>query len=318
MKLTFLGTGAAIPTKNRAHSSMGLKYNGEVFLFDCGENTQRQIIFTDISPMKIDNIFISHLHGDHILGLPGLLQSIAFQGRKEPINIYGPVETKDTVENILKIGYHSVDYEINVHELSSKNPEKIIDNENYGVYSYPVSHSVPSLGYVFREKKKPRLDMKKAIELGVNIGPDLKKLKSGIPVKSKDGNLIHPEDVLLPPKEGICVGYSGDTLPLEDFGEFLKELGCSILVHEATFDSTKKNNAIETMHSTVEDAFNVAQIANVKTLILTHISARYDDDISPYLNEINDITKRNNNLDIEILVAEDLMEYPLKQGRSKN
>ncbi|AEH06412.1 ribonuclease Z [Methanothermococcus okinawensis] len=313
MKIVFLGTGAAVPTKNRNHSSIGLKFDGEILLFDCGEGAQRQMIYTDISPMKINNIFITHLHGDHILGLPGLLQSIGFNGRTEPINIYGPPETKETIENILKIGYHSINFNIKVYELSTKNPMKIKDTEKYEIYSYPMNHSVPTVGYIFREKKKPQLNLKKAIELGVEVGPNLKRLKDGYPIKIKNGKIIYPEDVLLPPKKGICIGYSGDTTPLEDFGEFLKSLGCNILIHEATFDSSKKDNALETMHSTIGDAVNIAKIAGVTELILTHISARYDDKMDDYINEVNSLNAENNNLNITI--AEDFMKYPLK---SKN
>ena len=311
MKIVFLGTGAAIPTKNRGHSAIGLKFDGEVFLFDCGEGTQRQIVYTDISPMKINNIFITHLHGDHILGIPGLLQSIGFSGRTEIINIYGPPETKETIENILKIGYHSINFNIRVHEIYPEKPEKIVDKEKYEIYCYPMNHSVPTIGYVFREKKKPQLNLKKAVDLGVKVGPDLKRLKDGNPVKSKDGKTIYPEDVLLPPKKGICIGYSGDTTPLKDFGKFLKSLGCSILIHEATFDSSKKDNAVETLHSTISDAVNIAKIAGVEDLILTHISARYDDNMDDYINEVNDFNEKDDTLNV--IIAEDFMEYPLKK-----
>jgi len=310
MKIVFLGTGAAVPTKNRNHSSIGLKFDGEIFLFDCGEGAQRQIVYTDISPMKINNIFITHLHGDHILGLPGLLQSIGFNGRTEKVIKEDIPETKETIENILKIGYHSINFNIRVCELPTEKPAKIVDTEKYEIYCYPMNHSVPTVGYVFKEKKKPQLNLKKAIELGVEVGPNLKRLKDGNPVKTKDGKIVYPEDVLLPPKKGICIGYSGDSTPLEDFGEFLKSLGCKILIHEATFDSSRKNNAVETMHSTIEDAVNIAKIAEVEDLILTHISARYDDNLNDYINEVNELRAKNDNLNI--IIAEDFMEYPLK------
>ncbi|EHP84640.1 ribonuclease Z [Methanotorris formicicus] len=307
MRLVFLGTGAAVPTKKRAHVSIALKIDGEVLLFDCGENAQRQMMFTEVSPMKINNIFISHLHGDHILGIPGLLQSMAFSGRKEGINIYGPVGTKDMIIHALSIGYHGINFKINVYEISSKDPIKIIDSEKFEIYAFPVKHSVPSYAYIFKEKKKPRLDMNKAKALGVKVGPDLKRLKEGIPVKLENGRVINPEDVLLPPKKGICIAYSGDTIPIEEFGKFLRELGCRVLIHEATYDSTLKENAIETLHSTIEDAIKIAEIAGVETLILTHISARYDD-ISIYEKEVKEY-KGN----INIVVAEDFMVYDLKK-----
>ncbi|WP_459202527.1 ribonuclease Z [Methanococcus sp. CF] len=308
MKITFFGTGAAIPTKYRAHPSIALKFDGEIFLFDCGENTQRQIIFTDVSPMKINNIFISHLHGDHILGIPGLLQSIAFQGRKKPLNIFGPAETAKMVENILNVGYHSIDYPINIYEISSKTPEKIVSTDNYEVFSYPVVHSVPTLAYVFKQVKKPRLDLEKVNNLGLEIGPDLKRLKDGFNVEM-NGKIITLEDVTLPPKKGICVGYSGDTVPLPEFAQFLKELKCDTLIHEATFDKTMEKNARETLHSTATDALTIAKLSGVNTVILTHISARYDD-LTAFENEIVEFKAENPGL--HVLIAEDLMEYSLK------
>jgi ribonuclease Z len=305
MKIVFLGTGAAVPTKNRNHSSIGIKYEGEIFLFDCGEGTQRQILYTDISPMKINKIFITHLHGDHILGLPGLFQSIGFSGRTEPIDIYGPPEIFETIEHILKIGYHSVNFNINVHEVPIDCSKKIVDSEKYEVYCYPMNHSISSVGYIFREKKKPQLDLQKAIELGVKVGPDLRRLKEGQSVKAKDGSIVYPKDVLLPPKKALCVAYSGDTTPLKDFGIFLKSLDCNVLIHEATFDSSRKNNAIETMHTTIKEAINIAKIAGVSRLILTHISARYDDNMDEYINEVNSFKLDAN---MEIIIAEDFME----------
>ncbi|ABO35023.1 RNAse Z [Methanococcus maripaludis C5] len=308
MKLTFLGTGAAIPTKYRAHPSISLKFDGEIFLFDCGENTQRQIIFTDVSPMKINNIFISHLHGDHVLGIPGLLQSIAFQGRTKPLNIYGPEETAKMIKNILNVGYHSIDYPINVYEISSKTSEKIISTDNYDVFSFPVVHSVPAVAYVFRQVKKPRMDLEKVNKLGIEIGPDLKRLKDGYNVEL-NGKIITPEDVTLPPKKGICVGYSGDTIPLNEFADFLKELKCTILIHEATFDKTMDKNAKETLHSTVHDALNIAKRSGANTVILTHISARYDE-LSAFEKDV--VEFKVEHPDLHVLIAEDLMEYSLK------
>ena len=312
MKIVFLGTGAAVPTKYRNHSSLCMTYESEVFLFDCGEGTQRQLIYTNISPMKINNIFISHLHGDHILGLAGLLQTIGFHGRIEPINIYGPIDTKKTVKNILKIGNHSINFKLNIFELDNKEPLKIINTEKYEIYAYEVNHSISCYSYIFKEKKKPKLNIKKALQLGVKEGPDLKKLKEGSNILLDNGKIIYSKDVLLPPKKGICVAYSGDTTPLEEYGKFLKSINCKILIHEATFDSSKKDNALETMHTTISEAVKIAKIANVETLILTHISARYnnDDFINIYNKELENIKNKEQNM--EIILSYDLMEYIIR------
>ena len=241
MKLIFLGTGAAVPSKNRNHIGIAFKFGGEVFLFDCGENIQRQMLFTEVSPMKINHIFITHLHGDHILGIPGLLQSMGFFGREKELKIFGPEGTKEVIENSLKLGAHYIEFPIKVYEIYAKEPITVYKEENYEIIAYPTEHGIPSYAYIFKEIKKPRLDIEKAKKLGVKIGPDLKKLKNGEAVKNIYGEIVKPEDVLLPPKKGFCLAYSGDTLPLEDFGKYLKELECDVLIHEATFDDFSKD-----------------------------------------------------------------------------
>ncbi|XRO75882.1 ribonuclease Z [Methanocaldococcus sp. 28A] len=309
MKLVFLGTGAAVPSKNRNHIGIAFKFGGEVFLFDCGENIQRQMLFTEISPMKINHIFITHLHGDHILGIPGLLQSMGFFGRNKEINIFGPEGTKDIIKSSLKLGTHYIEFPIKVYEISTKKPINIYQQENYEIIAYPTEHGIPSYAYIFKEIKKPRLDIEKAKKLGVKIGPDLKKLKNGETVKNIHGEIIKPEDVLLPPKKGFCLAYSGDTLPLEDFGEYLNELRCDVLIHEATFDDSAKDIAKENMHSTIGDAVNIAKLANVKALILTHISARYDKE--EYFN-IYKMNVKQYNESFKIIISEDLKSYDIK------
>ncbi|AIJ05205.1 ribonuclease Z [Methanocaldococcus bathoardescens] len=310
MKLIFLGTGAAVPSKNRNHIGIAFKFGGEVFLFDCGENIQRQMLFTEVSPMKINHIFITHLHGDHILGIPGLLQSMGFFGRDKEINIFGPEGTKEVVENSLKLGAHYIEFPIKVYEIYEKKPITIYKEENYEIIAYPTEHGIPSYAYIFKERKKPRLDIEKAKKLGVKIGPDLKKLKNGEAVKNIYGEIVNPEDVLLPPKKGFCLAYSGDTVPLEDFGKYLNELGCDILIHEATFDDSSKDIAKDNMHSTIGDAVNIAKLANVKALILTHISARYDKE--EYFN-LYKMNVKQYNESFKIIISEDLMTYDIKR-----
>ena len=310
MKLIFLGTGAAVPSKNRNHIGIAFKFGGEVFLFDCGENIQRQMLFTEVSPMKINHIFITHLHGDHILGIPGLLQSMGFFGREKELKIFGPEGTKEVIENSLKLGAHYIEFPIKVYEIYAKEPITVYKEENYEIIAYPTEHGIPSYAYIFKEIKKPRLDIEKAKKLGVKIGPDLKKLKNGEPVKNIHGEIVKPEDVLLPPKKGFCLAYSGDTIPLEDFGNYLKTLGCDILIHEATFDDSCKDIAVENMHSTIGDAVNIAKLADVKVLILTHISARYDKD--EYFNIYKENVKQYSNEGFNIIISEDLKTYDIK------
>jgi len=165
MELTFLGTSSAVPSKHRNHPSIGLKAFGEVMLFDCGENTQRQLIFAKISPMKITKIFISHLHGDHILGLPGLIESMGFRGRKEPLNIYGPPGIFNVEIAIRNLGCNNKTFTTTFHEIKGGT---VIDNDEYMIKAIKTKHNIYNLSYSIIEKKKPRFLKEKAIELGVN------------------------------------------------------------------------------------------------------------------------------------------------------
>lgn len=274
MELTFLGTTSAIPSNKRNHASIVLKAFGEVFLFDCGEGTQRQMSKVKISPMKIDKIFISHLHGDHILGIPGLIQSMGFRGRDSPLTIYGPIGTKDMVNNITKIGYFVINFDINVFEHAGNDIETVIDNEEYEIKCIKTKHNITNLAYSIVEKKRPRFLRDKAIELGVKPGPDFKKLHNGIEIEV-DNKIIKPSQVLGPERSGIKVAYSGDSRPCEEIVKLSEN--ADLLIHESTFEDSEHEKAIETSHSTSTEAAKVAKYANVKKLILTHISPRYSE-----------------------------------------
>ena len=271
MELTFLGTSSALPTENRSHPAIALKSFGEIILLDCGEGTQRQMSIARLSPMKVNHIFISHLHGDHFLGLPGLVQSMAFRGRTEPLHIFGPRLTAQLVENIKKLGYYSMNFPIYTHEVSSG---LIFDKEEYRVYCSLAEHSIPNLAYKIEEKRSPKFLKDKAQELGLNPGPDYGKLQNGISVEL-NGEIIRPEQVLGKERKGRQIVYSGDTLPSESMVSFSKDV--DVLIHESTFDETLKNRAVETGHSTAAEAARIAENARVKNLILTHISTRYLD-----------------------------------------
>ncbi|MCK9151222.1 ribonuclease Z [Methanobacterium alcaliphilum] len=269
MELIFLGTSSAVPSKYRNHTAIALKAFGEVFLFDCGEGTQRQMSQIKLSPMKINKIFISHLHGDHILGIPGIIQSMGFRGRKEPLHIYGPPGLNDVLKSALNLGYFSMDFEIHSHELDEG---LIIEKEDYKIECVKTQHNVPNLSYSIQEIKKPRFIKEKAIALGLKPGPDFGKLHRGISVHFKD-RMIKPEEVLGDERKGIKITYSGDTRPCETMIKLAKD--SDILIHESTFEAGQESKASETGHSTAHDAANIAKKAGVKSLILTHISTRY-------------------------------------------
>ncbi|MDL2246410.1 ribonuclease Z [Methanobrevibacter sp. OttesenSCG-928-K11] len=272
MELTFLGTSSAVPSTKRNHPAIALKAFGEIMLLDCGEGTQRQLAFARISPMKINKIFLSHFHGDHILGLPGLIQSMGFRGRKEPLHIYGPKGLNALKNPILNLGYCLIEFPIEFHEISDG---IVVENEEYLISCAKTKHNVTNLSYSVEEKKKPRFLREKAIELGVQVGPDFSKLHNGEEVEV-EGKIIKPSDVLGDKRKGKKITYSGDTMPSEAMIKLAEN--SNLLIHEATYIFEDSDKARENTHSTSTDAGEIAKRANVEKLIITHISTRYTDD----------------------------------------
>lgn len=271
MELIFLGTSSAIPTNFRNHSAIALKAFGEIMLFDCGEGTQRQMTRAKLSPMKISKIFISHFHGDHILGIPGMIQSMAFRGRSEPLKMYGPPGLSELIKNMLKLGYFALSFEIKVYEVSNG---IILDNEDYSVQCCKTEHSVLNLAYSVIEKRSPKFLKDKALKLGIKPGPEYGKLQKGIPVIVQE-KLINPEQVLGEERRGRKIVYSGDTRACEQMIKLSN--GADVLIHESTFNTSHYEKACETGHSTSAMAAEIAKTAGVKKLILTHLSTRYQD-----------------------------------------
>lgn len=299
MELVFLGTSSAIPTSHRNHSAVALKAFGEIMLFDCGEGTQLQMSKAKISPMKINNIFITHFHGDHILGLPGIIQSMAFRGRKNPLHIFGPKGLVEMVNIIRNFGYFSLTFEIYMHEI---NDGIILEEENYRISCSKMNHTVLNFAYSVYEKRRPKFIKEKAITLGIKPGPDFGKLQQGIAVKVGD-TVIQPEQVLGEERKGRKVVYSGDTSPSEQMIEFAKD--ADVLIHESTFEGMYGDKAHEMGHSTSTQAAEIAKKANVKKLILTHVSTRYkkSDILETEAREIFE----------DSTVAEDFMQIEIKR-----
>ena len=268
MEVVFLGTTAAIPTSQRAHSAIALRYEGEVILWDCGEGVQRQLIKSGISYMRISRVFITHLHGDHFLGLPGLIQTMSFSGREAPLEIYGPPGIKKLVQRMLKLGYFDLSFEIEVAELRAGFR---LEKEKYVISALPVEHGLPAFALVFEEKKGRRFMREKAEALGIPPGPLYKKLQRGEKVEF-GCRVISPEEVLGEQKKGFRVVYSGDTRPTQGV-----ELACrdALLIHDSTFDHELLDNAKERLHSTCVEAALLAKRGGALMLYLTHISPRY-------------------------------------------
>lgn len=287
MEIIFLGTSSAVHSYNRNHPAIILKAFGETMLFDCGEGTQRQLIFAKVSPMKISKIFLSHYHGDHILGLPGLLQSMNFRGRETKLTIYGPKGLNTLKNAIFNLGYCKIDFPIEFIEIGT---ETIESCEEYIIKSQDVNHQVPCLAYTVKELKKPRFLREKAIELGVPVGPAFGKLHNGEEVEV-NGKIIKPEQVLGPARKGNKVTYSGDTTPCEEMIEFAKD--STLLIHESTYVNEDADKAKDNFHSTSFDAARIAKKSNSKQLVLTHFSTRYTslDDLLKEAKEIFENTK---------------------------
>ena len=272
MEIIFLGTSSAVPTLERNHPSIALRAFAEVMLFDCGEGTQRQLIEAKISPMKITKIFISHFHGDHILGLGGLIQSLGFRGREKDLDIYGPKGLHKIINAISSFGYFQKNYNLNIHEIQDGT---IIETEDYVVECAKVEHNIPSYAFSIREKKKPLFLREKAEELGIPPGPLYGKLHNGEEVEF-EGRIIKPEQVLGEAKKGKKISYSGDTRPCEEMIRLARD--SDILIHESTYEAEDHQRAVDNAHSTSVEAAEIAREANVNELVLTHISTRYTSD----------------------------------------
>ena len=275
MELQFLGTGAGVPAKQRNVTSIALKLldeRNEVWLFDCGEGTQQQILNTTIRPRKIAKIFVTHLHGDHILGLPGLISSRSFQGGTDKLEIYGPKGIKDYIELSLKISDTHLKYPIKFIEIEKEG--LIFDDRTFSVYCDYLDHRIECFGYRVVEKDYPgELNVQKLRDENVMPGPIYKKIKDGEIVTLEDGRTIDGKDYLGPDIKGRVVTILGDTRTHPNCYTLAE--GADVLVHESTFSASEGKLARNYYHSTSLQAATVAKEANVKQLFLTHISARY-------------------------------------------
>ncbi|HZX19826.1 MAG TPA: ribonuclease Z [archaeon] len=299
-KIIFLGTSASTPTKNRNLSSIVIRFGGEWLLFDAPEGTQRQMMKSKVSYLKINNIFISHFHADHFLGLGGLLATMNIHGRDWPMTIYGPKGIKRKVDETLKLAMLEPLFEIKCVEVSKG---KIFENELFTIEAVPLKHEIECYGYVFKEHDKPgEFDKAKAIKLGIPIGPLFSELQKGKSVKV-NGKTIKPEEVLDKTKarKGKKISIIFDTLPSKNYYKQIEE--SDILIHEASFLEKLKERANETMHSTAGDAGRIAKETNAKQLILFHLSARHKED-ELFENEARQEFAN-------VIVANDLMELEL-------
>jgi ribonuclease Z len=276
MELTFLGTGSAMPTRQRNVSAVALRLpeRRELWLFDCGEGTQHQLLRTPLRPPQIRRVFVSHLHGDHLYGLPGLLTSLSMLGVEAGIDVYGPRGLAEVVGVTLRSAHAGCTYPLTVHELA---PGVVLDEGGregaLRVRCLPLEHGVACFGFRVEEAARPgRLDAARAAALGVAAGPDLGTLKRGGSVIA-GGHQVHGADLLAPPVPGRVLALCGDTLPCDAAVELGRD--ADLLVHEATFGEGRRLMAAQRAHSTAGQAAEIARRAGAARLVITHFSARY-------------------------------------------
>lgn len=271
MEITFLGTSGAVPTTERNVSALLLARAGDRLLFDCGEGTQRQMMRFNTG-FDVTHVFITHAHGDHVLGLPGLVETWAFNERDTPLAIHAPAGTRSKIENLLGATGHRPSFPVRVTQV--KPGDVVLNRDEYTIRAIGVDHGTTAVGYSLNEDdRKGRFDRKKAEdELGIPPGPKYSRLHRGEPV-DHEGQTIEPETVVGPPRPGRQVVYTGDTRPTETVVE--AATGADLLVHDATFADEHADRAGQTGHSTARQAARVASEADAKRLALTHLSTRY-------------------------------------------
>lgn len=279
MELQFLGTGAGQPSKSRNVSSLVLKLLdeiNEIWMFDCGEGSQRQILATTIKPRKIKRLFITHLHGDHIFGLPGFLASRSFQTNEEQtdLEVYGPVGIRSYILNSLRLSGVRLSYRIQFHEFDEHNLGKIMETDKFVVYAEKLDHTIFCLGYrVMQKDLEGTLDAEALKKAGVPFGPLFGKIKNGQDVILEDGTTIIAKHYISEPKRGKVITILGDTRKTD--ASIRLGLGADVLVHESTYGKDDAKLAYHHGHSTNIQAAQVAKAASAKLLLLNHISARF-------------------------------------------
>ena len=273
MEITFLGTSAMVPTKERNVTGIFLRYKNEGILLDCGEGTQRQMNIAEINRNSVTKILVSHWHGDHVSGIVGLLQTMANKEANPTVDIYGPKGTEEHVKHMIKMVIFDIQINLIVHELNPKKDEilSVLETEDYIIECAALEHKVPCIGYSFIEKDKLNIDPAKMKKLGIKEGPHLRKLKEGIAIKYK-GNDVTPEDVtyLVPGKK---ITYVADTGVCENCTRLAQD--ADLLISESVYATAMQDKAEEYRHLTAKDAAMIASHADVKKLVLTHFSQRY-------------------------------------------
>jgi ribonuclease Z len=306
LSLTFLGTGAACPTVDRNVASLALQREGEMLLFDCGEGTQRQMMRYGVG-FSFKDVFFTHYHSDHMLGVIGLFRTMGLMDRTEPVTLYGPKGADRILRGALSVGIERTKFPFEIVEVK---PGDRLGRGEYEISVFETEHRADTVGYALVEHDRlGRFDPDKARELGIPEGPLWGQIHKGRSVALPDGRTVKPEELVGPPRPGRTVVISGDTRPHPAVVAAAR--GADLLVHESTFGEEERARAVETGHSTAREAAQVARDAGVTRLVLTHISPRYTRDAPELLAEAQEVFP-------EVIVARDGMavDVPYKGGQA--
>ncbi len=280
IRLTFLGTSAAAPTISRNVSGLAIKREGHLMLFDCGEGSQRQMMRYGTG-FDVKDVFFTHMHADHFLGIIGFVRTLWMADRQEPMHLWGPKPAGRVLHTALHLGVERAKFPIEIHELTDG---EVVKRDGFEIHAFDVEHRMRAMGYALVEPDRPgRFDLGKAEALGIPRGSLYRDLQLGKSVSLEDGRTITPDQVVGASRPGRKVVVSGDTRPCSAVVKAAS--GADLLVHEGTFGDDDMERALETAHSTAREAARVARDANAKRLILTHVSSRYDQDVGILLKQ---------------------------------
>ncbi len=297
LRLTFLGTSAAQPTIQRNLTGLAVRRERELFLVDCGEGTQRQMIRYGTG-FDVDAIFFTHFHADHYLGAIGFLRTLSMLGREAPLDVYGPRPARRLLDVMLFTGTEKLAFDVRIHEVR---PGDAVRRDGCDLVAFETDHRTPSVGWALVEDARPgRFHPEKALALGVPKGPLFGALQRGREVTLEGGRVVRPEEVVEAARRGRKIAITGDTRPCAGTVEAAR--GADLLVHDSTFGDAEQGRAEETMHSTAREAARVAREAGVARLVLTHLSTRYDHEVQPLLAQAREEFRG------EVVVAADGME----------
>lgn len=284
LSLTFLGTGAACPSIERNVSAIALQREGETLLFDCGEGTQRQMMRYGAS-FSFREIFFTHFHADHVLGVTGLLRTMGLMDRTEPVTLFGPKGAERILGSIISMGIERNKFPVEIVEVR---PGDTLSRKDYDLVTFETIHRADTIGWALVEHERlGRFDPEKARDMGIPEGPLWGRIHKGQSVALEDGRVIHPAELVGPTRPGRTVVYTGDTRPCDAVRAVSH--GADLLIHEATFSSDERARAVETGHSTAREAAEIARAAGVRQLILTHISPRYSREAPELVAEAREI-----------------------------